>query len=134
MFPVLSADVANFHSKFGLTGPLTPEEEELRHKRLYEEVHEYREAVEEGNKEKQLDALVDTVYIAIGTANRQGWNFDEAWKRVHAANMAKERGTENNSKYGSTFDIVKPVGWTAPDLSDLVNDHGIDESARYPVI
>ena len=48
------------------------------------------------------------------------WKFAEAWNRVHAANMAKERATcAEDSKHGSAQDIIKPEGWTAPDHRDL---------------
>lgn len=51
------------------------------------------------------------------------WNFHEAWRRVHAANMAKVRATSaEQSKHGSAQDIIKPEGWTAPDHRDLFED------------
>lgn len=134
--PQVFKDIHEFHQKFGLgnlfngnvlatgvgvyEGDFAPEEWELRHARLKEELDEYLEAVEAGDDEGTFDALIDLCYIAIGTCYRRGWDFEEGWRRVHAANMAKERGKENSSKYGSSFDIVKPEGWTAPDLSDLV--------------
>lgn len=76
--------------------------------------------------ENQLDALVDKVYVDLGTAYMQfgAERFNEAWRRVHAANMAKVRAERaEDSKRGSTFDVVKPSGWKAPDHQDLVADH-----------
>jgi predicted HAD superfamily Cof-like phosphohydrolase len=71
--------------------------------------------------EKKLDALVDLVYVALGTAYLHGFDFDEAWRRVHEANMKKVRAErKEQSLRGSTFDVVKPLGWKPPDLSDLV--------------
>jgi hypothetical protein len=71
--------------------------------------------------EKQFDALIDLVYVAVGTAYLQGFDFNEGWRRVHAANMAKVRARlAVESARGSTYDVVKPQGWTPPDLSDLV--------------
>jgi len=141
-------DIARFHEKFGLEqnntkvivstepepedallfeswikhnhGKMTIEEWELRHVRLADEADEYAEAVEAEDDEETLDALVDIIYIALGTAYRRGWDFAEAWKRVHTANMEKQRGNSTNSKYGSGFDIIKPQGWSGPDHSDLV--------------
>lgn len=125
-------DIADFHEKFGLHqyqaklkvgedhGQISKEEWELRHARLEEEIFEYLEAADKGDDEETLDALVDIVYIALGTCYRRGWDFAEAWKRVQRANMDKERGQKHNSKYGSSYDIVKPKGWTGPDHSDLV--------------
>ena len=47
--------------------------------------------------------------------------FEEAFERVMIANCQKEIG--QNQKRGSfQLDLVKPKGWTAPDLSDLVED------------
>jgi len=140
-------DIARFHEKFGLEqnnskvavaseqqpdgdmldnwlsknrDKMTIEEWELRHLRLADEAEEYAEAVEDEDDEETLDALVDIMYIALGTAYRRGWDFAEAWKRVHTANMEKQRGNPTNSKYGSGFDIIKPQGWNGPDHSDLV--------------
>jgi predicted HAD superfamily Cof-like phosphohydrolase len=71
--------------------------------------------------EQQLDALVDLVYVALGTAVMQGFDFEEAWRRVHAANMLKTKYSRANpGKRKSSFDVVKPIGWIRPNLSDLV--------------
>lgn len=73
------------------------------------------------NLETQFDSLIDLCYVALGTAHLHGVDFDEGWRRVHGANMKKVR-VENveDSKRKSKFDVVKPRGWKAPDLSDLV--------------
>jgi len=56
-----------------------------------------------------------------------GLDFVEAWDRVHRANMSKVRAEKaGDSKRGSKFDVVKPSGWTAPDLTDLVGDPAHD--------
>ena len=77
--------------------------------------------------EMQLDAHVDQLYVLLGTVYLQGLMpvFEEAWRRVHAANMAKVRALRDgsDSKRGSAYDVVKPEGWIAPDHSDLVEDH-----------
>jgi predicted HAD superfamily Cof-like phosphohydrolase len=71
--------------------------------------------------EMQFDSLIDLVYVAIGTSYLHGVDFDEGWRRVHKANMAKVRVERiTDSKRGSVYDVVKPVGWRPPDLSDLV--------------
>lgn len=70
----------------------------------------------------EFDALIDKVYFIMGYCLLRGWNFPEGWRRVHAANMLKERAKEDgsNSKRDSGFDVVKPEGWEHPDLSDLI--------------
>lgn len=119
-------DVTEFHKKFNIDydGPPRDLEQQYKYfrtKRLNEEFEEYLVAVEKKNLEGQLDALVDLIYIALGTIHAHGWDFDEAWSRIHEANMRKELSSpENPGKYNNKRDIVKPPGWTAPSLKDLV--------------
>jgi hypothetical protein len=70
-----------------------------------------------------LDALVDLAYFTFGTALVLGLGdvFGEAWRRVHEANLKKERVTRpEESKRSFRYDVVKPAGWTPPKLNDLV--------------
>lgn len=146
--PDIIADIEEFHHRFELTydGPprtLTGELGDFREGFMQEEHTEYcqnREAalqeidefeVDKANYtyhlEQQLDALVDLVYVAVGTGYLQGFNFAEAWRRVHRANMNKVRAASaDDSKRGTTFDVVKPEGWEPPSHTDLVevNDAG----------
>jgi len=70
----------------------------------------------------QLDALVDLSYVLHGTSLFHGFNrFDQAFDTVHAANMAKERATRpEQSKRGTTFDVIKPPGWSPPVLTEFL--------------
>lgn len=119
----LVKDIVQFHQKFDLNSPdkpsqLSTELLKFRIKFMREELNEY---VKSSGLEGKLDALVDLVYVAIGTAYLHGFDFNEAWRRVHEANMKKVRAqSADESKRGTSFDVVKPEGWTAPDLSDLV--------------
>ncbi len=73
------------------------------------------------NKAEQMDALFDLIIFAVGTLERQGFSLDEGIERVMKANMQKEvAGSANRSKRDYEFDLVKPKGWSPPDLSDLV--------------
>ena len=121
MSSLIVQDITEFHEKFGLEykGPprkLPGKLQEFRNNFLFEEFCEYIQAGLDNDPEAQLDALVDLVYVAIGTAYLNGYDFQTAWNRVHAANMSKVRGESKRSE----FDIVKPDGWKEPDLSDLV--------------
>lgn len=120
-------DIKDFHKKFGLeyNGPPRQLPQNLhlfRVKFLSEELDEYRIALVENNKVDQLDALVDLVYVALGTAYLHGFNIQEAWRRVHEANMKKARALKNeDSKRGSAeYDVIKPPGWKPANLKDLV--------------
>lgn len=120
------ADIADFHEKFklaydGMPRQLDRELHNFRAGFMTEELGEYVEAHEAGDLEGQIDALVDLVYVVLGTAYLQGFPFDEAWKRVHAANMSKIRALRpDQSKRGSVYDVVKPPGFVPPDHSDLI--------------
>jgi len=122
----MMGDIKDFHEKFKLNydGPpreLLSDMGMFRIRFMKEELDEYAQACLDGNKAKQLDALVDLVYVALGTAYLQGFNFNEAWGRVHIANMKKVRALKaEHSARGSTYDVVKPPGWKPANLEDLV--------------
>jgi predicted HAD superfamily Cof-like phosphohydrolase len=110
-------DIVEFHKKFGFEPQneprfLTPEENEFRVEFLIEELSEYRCA---SSLEDKIDALVDLVVVAMGTAYFHGFDWDSHWKEVHRANMNKVRAeSAKQSKRKSSLDIVKPAGWTGP--------------------
>ena len=118
--------VKAFHEKFevGYDGPpraLESKEMIFRLTAMNEELVEYMVAVQKDDLEGQFDALIDLIYFAMGTAYLQGFDFNEGMSRVQEANMAKVlAGSAEDSKRGFKRDVVKPEGWTAPDLGDLV--------------
>ena len=121
--PGLYKDIVSFHKKFklGYSGPprkLDYPVAQARYRHQFEELQELSKAIHTGKLEETLDALVDIVYVAIGTAYLSGFNFDEAWKRVHKANMQKVRCATKRSP----IDIVKPLGWKPPNLKDICKD------------
>lgn len=86
------------------------------------------------DKEGIVDGLVDLLYVVLGTAVFFGLHnvvkksyslckrsiFEEAFNRVHAANMAKERvKNASESKRGTKYDMKKPEDWKAPQFKDL---------------
>jgi NTP pyrophosphatase (non-canonical NTP hydrolase) len=107
----------SFQSKFEIPkGEFEPKFLNERLSMLTEEVMEISFAIDKNNPEGVLDGLVDLVYFAIGTATLLDYDFNEAFRRVHEANMQKVRSyTERTA-----VDLVKPPGWKSPDLSDLV--------------
>lgn len=142
-------DLVEFHNKFRrdpLSLGFSPTSHELlddfqqfRGKFLLEELMEYFDAVglslrwgsetgfhvvrSEGDFDpaKAFDALIDLVYVAIGTAHTHQFPWDEGWRRVHEANMKKVGAkSANESQRGHALDIVKPAGWKPPDLTDLL--------------
>lgn len=129
-------DVGTFHYRFGLravnyggAGPNVTAGREDEERRmlddrvlfLHEELREYVEAIEDGDDARQFDALLDLVWVAMGTAHLSGFPWQRGWNLVQAANMAKERmddGEDFKSKIG------KPPGWQPPDIEGLLAEYG----------
>jgi len=157
-FPDLMGDVNAFHAKFGqeyLGKPrlLPADLHDFRTKFHQEETGEYEDeypklidAIERRDRrdiitalEKQLDSLVDAVWVVLGTADVQFGRkaFMEAWRRVVKANMAKVLATDDPGAEDSgrevKYDVRKPAGWLPPDHRDLIEDNAIfDELFGVP--
>jgi predicted HAD superfamily Cof-like phosphohydrolase len=124
-------DVYEFHTKYGLlvgTKPrkLTQRKLKERIEFLNEEFNEFCNASgvyyepgigfqvdtdENQDINEQADALIDLVYVAMGTAVMMGLPWQELWDDVQRANMSKVRGT---TKRGHAVDVTKPEGWVGP--------------------
>jgi predicted HAD superfamily Cof-like phosphohydrolase len=92
----------------------------LRYNLMKEENKEYLQACYDHDKVEILDALVDQMYVLLGTINQHGMAdiFDEAFNRVHENNMTKfPNGQVLRDADGK---IIKPDGFKPVDLSDLV--------------
>lgn len=128
-------DVGDFHRKFGLptsdheAGPREISDELLayRIRFLREELDEFIEAAEEMDHARMFDGLLDLVYVALGTAHMFGYPWRDGWNEVQRANMAKERATSvEQSTRGTTLDVIKPEGWTPPDIAGVLRAVGFD--------
>lgn len=114
-------DIVRFHDTFGIPQAEIPDvmhDPEImvfRLKFLHEELHEFETAVAEGNRVDAFDALLDLVYVAMGTAYICNFPWEDGWEHVQEANMLKRRvETSDESKRRSKYDVVKPDGWVAP--------------------
>jgi len=90
---------------------------------IEEEFTELVAAVYEDNQAEALDALVDIVVMAMGTAWAMSWDFETAWNKVHKANMEKYavRGKADGNRI-VICKLVKPPSWVHPDLQDCVGE------------
>jgi hypothetical protein len=121
------SDVYEFHVKFELVptkkGILKSDLAWFRYRFGIEEIEEWRDSHDSGNLVGCLDAMIDEVYVSIGTLVMHGFSeveIKDAWNRVHEANMKKVRvSVKHHSGRGSKYDVVKPAGWVKPDLEDL---------------
>jgi len=121
-------DVLLFHQKFQLLyfvspGHLTQRKLEERIAFMQEELDEFITAAHAQDLIGQADALLDLVYVALGTAGMLGLPWEPLWKIVHEANMKKERRA---SLTGDHHDVTKPLGWIAPEpaLRHILESYG----------
>ena len=126
----LLQDVQKFHEKFGEPEPpgkvhaLDLERSEFVIVTLKEEIQEFTEALYNEDVHGQVDALMDLIYFAAGGLYHMGVlpaQGAQIWRRIHIANMLKTRALKpEDSKRGSTLDVVKPEGWTPPNFTNLI--------------
>jgi len=139
-------DVGDFHERFGLDNvthsrawPRNPDAEllEFRAKFLAEELgefvaactgHDAREVAKIFIDEAEaFDALIDLAYVTFGTAQLMGFPWQDGWDEVQRANMTKVRALRaEESTRLSTFDVVKPEGWQAPNIASVLRKNGWD--------
>ena len=87
---------------------------------MYEELNEFTVANNCNNVGEALDAMIDLIYFALGRCYEMGISeeqFNKCWQMVQEKNMAKKRGTKNR---GTSQDAMKPEGWQAADLSEVL--------------
>ena len=124
----LLGDINRFHNKFGFKKnekvgiPNDPELVNFRTSFLMEELAEYTQAITKKDDGAALDALIDIVYIALGTAWLFNLPFEKGWREVQIANMKKVRAKSKSKKRGTAFDVIKPKGWIAPNIDQIVEE------------
>jgi predicted HAD superfamily Cof-like phosphohydrolase len=127
-------DVGEFHKRFDLPawnyGPREWDQDliNFRIKFLSEELREFEDAAEVHDHAGMADALIDLVYVALGSAHMLGYPWQELWNEVQVANMRKVRAATDGSDSvrHSRWDVVKPPGWKAPDIRCVLKEYGFE--------
>lgn len=122
-------DVHLFHRKMKLPHPKTPQlldtdTLDFRVKFMQEELREFILANDLGNLPLAADALIDLVYVVMGTAVMMGLPWQALWDAVQYANIRKEPATAENDERSTRqhkLDVVKPAGWQPPDIQAVLN-------------
>lgn len=112
----LVKDVLSFHEKFGQyvgTQPHWPPFDVMRMRiRLVgEEYEELSKALAGEDIALVADGVGDLIYVLIGLMNAMGVDMRPIWAAIQRSNMAKEGGPER-----ADGKILKPEGWTPPDI------------------
>lgn len=125
--PAMVTDTMDFQKKYGLWdekvyGFLPDENMKVKVGHLKEEMVEIEKALENKDLSEFCDGIIDLVYVALGTLNLMNMPVKALWNDVHVRNMQKIRATADNmGKRGSTFDVIKPEGWTGPRTSEIID-------------
>ncbi len=111
-------DVKKFHEAFGHPISTTPtalskERAIIIHNWMSEEVNEFLEASDEQDIVEQADAMIDTIYFALGTLVEMGIAPDALFAIVQNANMSK-LWPDGQPHYNDMGKVIKPTGWEDP--------------------
>ena len=87
---------------------------------MEEEWRELKSALLMENRVEQLDALLDFIVVTIGTVHSGGFDGEGAWKEVMSTNLAKVDRETGKVRKREDGKVLKPVGWTPPDLKPYV--------------
>jgi predicted HAD superfamily Cof-like phosphohydrolase len=90
---------------------------------IREEGEELVVALEECDVVEELDAIIDLLVVIIGYGLSRGFPMVEAWDEVLRSNMAKIDPLTGTVLRREDGKILKPAGWTAPDLDRVLHDH-----------
>jgi predicted HAD superfamily Cof-like phosphohydrolase len=87
---------------------------------IKEEYKELQVAIENNDQVETLDALIDILVVTIGTIHSMGSDAEGAWKEVMQTNFAKIDKDTGKVRKREDGKVLKPVGWTPPDLKPYV--------------
>lgn len=94
--------------KTPITLPL--ERAKKRYAWMLEEINEFLEASEKQDIVKQANAMIDTIYFALGTLVEIAIEPDELFYIVQNANMSK-LWPDGKPHYNEMGKVIKPKGW-----------------------
>lgn len=83
---------------------------------------EFNELVASDNIVDDLDALVDILVVTIGAIHSLGADAEGAWQEVMRSNLAKIDPDSGQVRKREDGKVLKPAGWTPPDLRPFVQD------------
>ena len=111
-------EVRRFHEAFNhpvADAPmsLTNERAMKRYSWILEEINEFLDAVEKQDIVEQADAMIDTIYFALGTLVEMGVKPGVLFEIVQEANMSK-LFSDGKPHYNEMGKVIKPSEWQDP--------------------
>jgi len=87
---------------------------------IEEEFKELNEAVNNHDQLETLDALIDILVVTIGAVHSMGADGEGAWREVMNTNFAKIDKDTGKVRKREDGKVLKPVGWTPPNLKSFL--------------
>lgn len=103
------------------TNKSNPAQADMYRNLISEEFGELCEAEAAEDTVEEFDAVLDLIVVLIGYGLSRGWPMDEGWAEVMRSNMAKIDPYSGSVRRREDGKILKPEGWTPPDLDSLLN-------------
>jgi len=123
------AQVQEFHEAIGKKGPhlrliaRRPGMWDIEDRRalIEEEFDELMEAMDAGDMAEAVDAIMDLMYVLLGTLVRWGVPCEPFFSEVHRTNMAKVLG----GSFNNVRKFIKPEGWQPPRIAEMLVELGV---------
>ena len=121
----ISEMVEDFHAATGapINKKLTEDELKLRLRLISEEWEEFcleLAGIDLGDpNEAVIKEACDLVYVIVGTCVALGYDFEEAFRRVHASNMSK-LGPDGRPVKRPDGKVIKGPNYKLPDLTSCL--------------
>ena len=97
-----------------------------------EECKELSQACDSDDRMETLDALIDILVVTIGAIHSMGADGEGAWKEVMKTNFAKIDKKTGLVRKREDGKVLKPVGWTAPDLEPFLEiNHDLIHTGQH---
>ena len=87
---------------------------------IVEEYNEYIQALNKNDDVEQLDACMDMIWVILGFCYMKGYDVQGAWNEVARSNLSKIDSVTGKVKKREDGKVLKPEGWTPPDLTPFV--------------
>jgi predicted HAD superfamily Cof-like phosphohydrolase len=87
---------------------------------IEEEHNELKQALLDNDDAEIVDALLDILVVTIGALHSYGADGEGGWKEVMRTNFAKIDKKTGKVRKREDGKVLKPVGWTPPDLSKFL--------------
>ena len=120
--------VAEFNKAFGIENqmlPTIPDQAtlELRYKLALEELDEFKEAADKEDIVGMFDALIDQLYILLGTVHSCGMGIalEDGFYEVHRSNMTK-LDKDGKPVYREDGKVIKSERYDPPNLQRIIKE------------